>query len=138
MTVGESLIKWLHKFGNIEEIETEQLPSEDGSFALFKEPTTTIETFIDGSQDVTVRYYLLARQKAKLNKSRINNQAWMESLEKWVREQNMKRDLPILDDGRESFGVEIAVSSYMAEQSEKTANYQLSVAISYTEGVRNE
>ena len=135
MTVGTSLINWLSLFEDIEGIQTEQLLSDDGSFALFKEPTTTITAFVDGSQDVTVRYYLLARQKAKLDKSRVNNQGWMESLEQWVRQQNRAMNFPVLDQGRECFGVEIAVGSYMAEQTEKTANYQLSVAISYTEGV---
>ena len=136
MTVGESIISWLYTFGNIEVsaiIETDQLDSEAGSYALYKEPTKTVTPYLDGSLDVTERYYFLVRQNSKLNASRVENQAWLESLERWVTTQNRARNLPVLDDERDCWGVGVAVSAYMAEAETDTAAYQMSVEIYYIE-----
>lgn len=138
-TVGQSLIEWLYTFGNIEVdqtviIETDQLDAESGSYGLYKEPTKTVTNFIDGSRDVSERYYFMVRQASKTDKKRINNQLWMEQLERWVYEQNLKRVLPKLDSKRECCGVSIAVSAYMAEAETDTAAYQVSFEIQYTEG----
>ena len=89
MTVSESIIRWLYGFGDIEagdRIETDQLDGEAGSYGLYKQPTKDVVPFVDGSRDVTEYYYLLARQSSKAEASRVDNQAWMESLESWVRQ----------------------------------------------------
>ena len=140
MTVGESLIKWLYTFGNIEIdqtiiIETDQLDAAPGSYGLYKEPTKTITVFVDGSQDVAERYYFMVRQASKTNPDRVSNQTWMEALERWVFEQNLKRNLPKLEGKRQCYGVGIAVSAYMVETETDTAAYQISFEIHYTEGI---
>lgn len=138
MTVGESLIKWLYGFDGFEKddlIETDQLQGETGSYGLYKQPTTNELPFIDGSRQVAEYYYLLTRQSAKANDSRVNNLAWMESLEQWARSQNLKRALPALDGGRRCNSVGIGVSAYMSStEVTGTAEYQVSITINYTEG----
>ena len=61
-------------------IETDQLDGEAGSYGLYKQPTKDVVPFVDGSRDVTEYYYLLARQSSKAEASRVDNQAWMESV----------------------------------------------------------
>lgn len=139
MTVGQSLIEWLYTFGNIEIdqtaiIETDQVDAAAGSYGLYKEPTKTITSFVDGSRDVAERYYLIVRQASKTNPDRVSNQAWMEALERWVFEQNLSQNLPVLDGKRQCYGVSIAVSAYMAETETDTAAYQVSFEINYQEG----
>lgn len=137
MTVGQSVIYWLYGFGNIdarERIETDQLSGEAGSYGLYKQPTTESVAFVDGSRDVTEYYNLLARQASKSDFSRVSNQAWMEALEDWVRQQNQARNLPVLDGGRTCNGIAVSVSAYMIDAAETgTAEYQIAVAINYTE-----
>jgi len=136
MTVGQAIINWLYTLGNIEVdaiIETDQLDASVGSYGIFKEPTRTVTTFVNGTQDVTERYFFMIRQSFKQDVSRISNNAWLDSLERWVRQQNLLRNLPVLDDGRNCYGVAVAVSYYMAETETDTASYQLSVEIKYTE-----
>lgn len=139
MTIGQSIVDWLMEFGDIEAsdtvIETDQLDSRTGSLGLYKQPNKDIMPFVDGSRDVTEYYYLLARQPAKDERSRIATQAWMEALEAWVRQRNTARDLPALDGGRDCYGIEVSVSAYMSDtdDSGRTAEYQISIAIKYME-----
>ena len=136
MTVGESIIQWLYGFGDIEidqRISTDQLGAEEGALALFKEPTKTEHVFLDGSRDVTERYYFLVRQPSQTNSARISNAAWLERLEEWVRQQNLSRNYPKLGNGRLCFSITIGVSAYVMEQQEEDSIYQISVVICYSE-----
>lgn len=136
MTIGESIIQWLYGFGDIEidqRITTDQLGAEEGALALFKEPTKSEVVFLDGSHDVTERYYFLIRQPSQTNSERISNAAWLERLERWVRDQNLKKDYPHLEAGLTCFAIAVAVSAYVMEQKEEESIYQISVAISYSE-----
>ena len=139
MTVGQSIVTWLMEYGDIEAadvpIETDQLSPESESLGLYKQANNTVSPFVDSSRDVTDYYYLLARRPAKDDRSRVDNQAWMEDLEAWVRTRNRSRNLPILDGGRICYGIEISVSAYMSEADTagRTAEYQISIAIKYTE-----
>lgn len=137
MTIGKSLINWLLGFEGFEEadlIETDQLPSESRSYGLYKQATSDVQFYVDGSRNVTDYYYLLARQSSKADKTRIENYEWMERLDRWVLEQNLKRALPALDDNRHCNSVGISVGAYMSEATDTgTAEYQVSIKINYTE-----
>jgi len=134
MTVGESIIQWLYTFGNIDldvKIDTDQLESDTDAMALYKEPTKTTTTDVVGNRDIIERYYLLARQPTQTDGLRLKNQAWMESLEEWVYQQNIINNLPTLDADKTAENIEIAISSYVMEQNEEDSIYQISVAIEY-------
>lgn len=138
MTVGQSIVNWLYTFGNIEinpdvMIETDQLDSAPDSYGLYKQANKVTTPFVDGSSDNSEYYYLLVRQPSKTNAARVDNQAWMESLESWIREQNIARNLPTLEDGKQCYGISVSVSGYMMETESDTAAYQISMKIDYTE-----
>lgn len=139
MTVGQAIVNWLYTFGNIEinpaiVIETDQLDSDAGSYGLYKQATKSTTPYIDGSSDNSEYYYLMVRQPSKTNAVRVDNQAWMEELERWIYEQNIKRNLPELDAPKDCYGISVSVSGYMMETETDTAAYQISLKIDYTEG----
>ena len=139
MTIGQSIVEWLYTFGNIEInpaiiIETDQLDSGADSYGLYKQATRTTTPYIDGTSDNSEFYYLMVRQSSKTNTARIDNQAWMEQLERWIYEQNIDRNLPRLDSPRDCYGISVSVSGYMMETETDTAAYQISLKIDYTEG----
>lgn len=135
MTIGESIVSWLLEFGDIDIIETDQLDSETGSLGLYKQANSQVTEFVDGSRDVTAYYYLLARQPVRDERSRVANQDWAERLERWVRQKNLSRELPELSDNRICYGAAVNVGAYLSEADEgdRTAEYQISIMIKYTE-----
>ena len=137
MTVGESLINWLYTFGDIlitDKIDTDKLEGEDGSLGLYKQATEDITTFVNGSRDITEYYNLLARQATVSDEARINNQSWADSLEAWIREKNLKRQLPALGRGKTCNTVAVSIGAYMSAAAESgSAEYQIAIAINYTE-----
>ena len=138
MTVSRALIEWLYGFGNIdvsERIDTEALAADAQSLGLYKSPQTVVRAYVDGSRNVTAHYQFLVKQGAQTNAERVESHAWMEALERWVREQDMARLLPVLDEGRECSRVFVASSFYMASHEGEEAVYQLSLGIQYMERV---
>ena len=141
MTITESITAWLHGYaGGIEAgdlISTDQLaaaPSE--AYGVFKSPGDTVREFVDGSRDVTAHFLFLARQPSQTDGMRVGNQAWLEDFERWVRAENMARNLPQLDESRSCYAVNIAGSFAMETQTESESVYQITLAISYFEEAR--
>ena len=137
MTISESIIQWLRGYsGGIEatdKITTDQLSADGETYAVFKSPGDIIKNFVGGSRDVTAYYLFICRQSSQTNDMRISNQAWMEGLEHWIRAQNLKRKLPDLGQGRTCWGVSIANSYTMQEQTDSGTVYQFSIEINYHE-----
>ncbi len=135
MTISESVIEWLHGYeGGFEligEIKTDQLSEDAESFGVFNTPRDSEVVFVDGSRDVTVHYLFLARQPSQTDDMRQSNQAWLEGLERWIRQQNRLRVLPEMDQGRTCFSVSVTGSYAAEEQNSAETVYQLGVAISY-------
>lgn len=141
MTVSQSLINWLYQFGGIEidqaaMIETDQLDAMPGSYGLYKSAAKTVTPFINGTHDVSEIYDFVLRHSAKTDIDRVNNQAFLENLEKWVRTQNITGNLPEMDEGRACFGVAITSAGYMEATESDTASYQISIKIDYMEGIQ--
>lgn len=147
MTITESITAWLKGWeGGIEVedlISTDQLAAApDEAYGVFKAPGDTATEFVDGSRDVTAHFLFLARQPSQTDGMRVGNQAWLEDFERWVRAQNMARQLPVLDDeednsepfvSRSCYAVSIAGSFSMETQTESESVYQITLAISYFE-----
>ena len=137
MTITESLMKWLRDFdGGVEiddSFDTDQLAASAEAYGLFKSPGDQIMEFVDGSRDVVSYHNLLIRQPSQTESMRQSNQAWMESLQRWVRTQSMTRNLPALDNGCECYAVAVANSFYMQDQTESESVYQINIAVHYTE-----
>lgn len=137
MTITQSVIEWLNGFdGGIEVdegVNTDMLAANAEACGLFRTPGNIATDFVHGGRDVTEHLNLIVRQPSQTESMRRSNQAWMEHLERWVRSQNIRRSLPVLDNGRECFAVAIAGSFYMQEQTETESVYQIAIAVHYTE-----
>lgn len=137
MTITQSIIEWLAGYdGGIEVdegVNTDMLAANAEAYGLFRTPGNVVTEFVHGGRDVTTYLNLIVRQPSQTESMRQSNQAWMEQLERWVREQNMLRRLPHLDDGRECYAVAISNSFYMQEQTETESVYQIAIAVHYTE-----
>ncbi len=134
MTVSKALINWLYGFGDIaidEEISTEQLAAQAEAYGLYKDQQTSIHCYVDGTRDVTAYYLLLARQPAQAERQRQDAQAWLEGLERWVRQKSMAGELPELQHGRECQRVGVSGSFTMQDASTGDAVYQLTLEINY-------
>lgn len=137
MTITQSIIEWLAGYdGGIEVdegVNTDMLAANAEAYGLFRTPGNVVTEFVHGGRDVTTYLNLIVRQPSQTESMRRSNQAWMEQLERWVREQNMRRSLPHLNGGRECYAVAIANSFYMQEQTETESVYQIAIAVHYTE-----
>lgn len=137
MTISESIIEWLRGYsGGIEatdRITVDQLSAQDETYGVFKAPGDVVTQYIGGAKDVTAYYLFVARQPSQTNAMRISNQGWMEGLERWIHDQNIARDLPVLEGKRHCWGISIANSYTTQEQDNDGTVYQFSVAINYSE-----
>ncbi len=134
MTVSSALKQWLYNFPSIaidERIDTELLQANPVAYAMAKEPTTEIESFVDGSQLRTEYYMFNVRQSVQEEAKRISNDEFMEALETWIDEQNFEGNLPNL--GNKKYAEEVSVSSsfYLFENDEYNGVYTITIAIKY-------
>lgn len=135
VTVGECLKKWLGEYENadIEELATDFIEGENGSFAIYKAPNNTVIFYNDGSSLITEYYQFFARQPTQIDKERIGNQQFMSDLEKWVEEKDINEEYPDLFvvGNLTCVGISIENSAAVTSQEENNAIYQISIALQY-------
>lgn len=134
MTVSSSLKQWLYNYPNIEideRIDTELLEANPVAYAMAKEPTAEIESFLDGSQERTEYYMFRVRQSIQEEAKRISNDEFMENLETWIDEQNFEGNLPNLGDKKYAEEVSVSSSFYLFENDEENGVYTITIAIKY-------
>lgn len=134
MTVAQALKQWLYSFSGIEideRIDTEILEANPVAYAMAKEPTTEIESFIDGSQLRTEYYMFNVRQSIQEEVKRITNDEFMENLETWIDEQNFEGNLPDLGEKKHTESVSVSSSFYLFENNEENGVYTITIAIKY-------
>jgi len=135
-TVSESIITWLCGYSGIasaDTVSTDQVGEEAVSMGLLKAPGRNETVFVDGSRDVSDFYLFRAKRAAQQNDMRVDNQAWLEGLEAWVRECNFTGTLPQLSGGRLCYALRVSESSYQIEASETEITYQIGLEITYFE-----
>ena len=137
MTVTQSVIEWLHGFGGGIEVDegvsTDQLAAAAEAYGMFRTPGDISIDFVHGGRDVITYLNFIVRQPSQTESMRRSNQAWMEQLQSWVREMNIQRSLPLMDNGCECYAVAIANSFSVQDQTETEAVYQITIAVHYTE-----
>lgn len=134
MTVSSSLKQWLLNFPSMtidDSIDTELLQANPVAYAMAKEPTAEIESFIDGSQLRTEYYMFNVRQYVQEESKRISNDEFMENLETWIDEQNFEGNLPNLGDKKHTEEVSVSSSFYLFENDEENGVYTITIAIKY-------
>lgn len=132
MTVSESLIVWLMSYDRaVESIDTDILSASTTSYALTKEPTVNIKTYISGKTERTEYYQLTARLESQLNAERKSNASWLEGLEQWIEIQKFNDNMPIIS-GCTVSDVFISTSYYMGRTAEDNSLYSLTIGIRYS------
>ena len=129
MTVSQSVITWLNKFEE-KAVSTDIQPAKVNSYSLIKEPIINKKTFISGRVRATEHYTLMARLDSQMDSSRVENNAWGEKLEEWVREMCKKKDLPVIDDATVQ-SVNITTPFYLGKSEANESVYQLTISITY-------
>ena len=129
ITVSQSVIKWLKEFEK-SSINTDIQPAKVNSYSLVKEPIINKKTFISGRVRATEHYTLMARLESQIDVSRVENNAWGESLEQWVYEKNKKKELPELE-GANVQSVAVTTPFYLGKSEANESVYQLTISITY-------
>ena len=135
-SVAESLVTWLLGYSGIltaERVDTDQVGDEAVSMGVLKAPGRNVTTFVDGSKDVTAYFLFRAKRAGQEDEMRVDNQAWLEGLETWVREQSLARSLPSLSGGRACYAVAVSESAYLLEATDAEIVYQIGLEVSYSE-----
>ena len=129
MTVSQSVIAWLNKFEQ-KSVNTDIQPAKVNSYSLVKEPIINKKAFISGRVRATEHYTLMARLESQMDSSRVENSAWGEKLEEWVRDMCKKKDLPVID-GATVQSVNITTPFYLGKSEVNESVYQLTISITY-------
>lgn len=134
MTVSENIIEWLKTFNpsdywNMPEIDTDLQAGRVASYSLLKEPIVNVKHYLSGKEEHDEFYQLSARLESQENLDRVDNGAWLEALEKWVREQNKAKNFPNIAGITR---VEISSSFSMGRVDANTSLYSLTIKVKYT------
>lgn len=129
MTVSQSVITWLNKFEE-KAVSTDIQPAKVNSYSLVKEPIINKKTFISGRVRATEHYTLMARLDSQMDSSRVENNAWGEKLEEWVRDMCKKKDLPVIDNATVQ-SVNVTTPFYLGKSEANESVYQLTISITY-------
>lgn len=137
MTVSESIINWLkgfkpQEYWNMKSIQTDIHPAKEFSYSLAKEPTQNVKSFISGKKIITGYYTIHARLPSQENADRVDNAAWGELLEKWITEQNQKKQFPEIE-GATVNKVSVTTPFYLGTTETSDSIYQMTVSINYVE-----
>ena len=137
MSITESIIAWMQGFSGgitiMDDISVDQLAAMNESMGIFKSPGDEVVEYIGGARDVTSRFLFLICQPSQTNAMRMENQQWLESFERWVRDQNRARNIPKLSTGRECSAIYVSNSFAIQQQSDSETIYQITVTINYFE-----
>lgn len=131
MDISQNLLKWLKKCPYVDDVEQFDINmlNADESVGLFKQPTTDILEFVDGSKIVTDHYYFLFKKSAQLKAERFSNEEYLRNIEEWVNEQEENGKYPDIGYPVE----EIALSNgyYMMNYENEEATYQVMLYLQY-------
>lgn len=132
MSAIESIIQWLYGFpeiGAAERITPDML--EEGDMSLAALPEDSVTAYMDGTRDITMYAMFRVRQSGRTHGERMDAQAFMDALSRWVWAGNLAGDLPRLDGGREAQSVRVSQSPYMLETDGGEAVYQIGIEMNY-------
>lgn len=131
MTVSENIIEWLKTFDPqaMPNIDTDLQAGGVATYSLLKEPTVNVKHYLSGREEHDEYYQLSARLETLENADRVDNGAWLESLEAWVREQNNSKNFPNITGITR---IEISSSFSMGSVDNHTSIYSLTIKVKYT------
>ena len=132
MTVSESVIRWLKGFdaSRLKSINTDMLAADVKSYALIKEPTQNVQSFLSGRKVITEHFTLMARLPSKTNSTRIDTSGFGEALEDWINEQDSTGNYPKVEDAKVQ-KISVTTPFFLGKSEENDSLYQLTIAIKY-------
>lgn len=139
MNISKQVLEWLKEcpyIGDISSFDMNLLQSKDGSAALFKQPSVTVQEFIDGSKQITEYYYFLFNKAAQIKTERLENEEYLRKIEDWIDEQEYNGNYP--DIGHPVDAVSMSNGYYMISFEGNEAKYQLTLGIQYRKEVTND
>lgn len=134
MTVSEAIVNWLKTFKSEEHPAMKHIDTDfmhgNVDYVLMKEPVQNVKKFISGTEIHTEYYQFRARLPAQTNDDAVDNGAWMQALEEWVKEQNKKKQFPALQGAKvQQIGISTPYSSGKNNAGE--ALYTLTIFMKY-------
>lgn len=135
MTVSESIISWLKEFDSAENsgmnrIDTEQQSSKVDSYSIVRAPVQNVKSYLSGNKVYTDHYTFQARLSSQTDPDRIDNNEFGESLEVWVKEQNINGNFPKIADATVQ-SVSVQTPFYVGKTGDNSNVYQMTIAIKY-------
>lgn len=88
------------------------------------------ESFTDGAALMQFQFAIASREAYNERKN-MDNTAFFDMLHRWIVTESRKRNLPILDDGRDSQFVEVITAPYVYSAEDSTAIYQIECRLVY-------
>ncbi len=132
MTVSESIIKWLKTFDSEEglKIDTEQQSSKVDSYSLVRAPVQNVKNYLSGKKVYTDHYTFQARLATQTDPDRIDNNAFGEALEDWVKKKDALGEYPVIT-GAKVQSVGVTTPFYVGKTGDNSNVYQMTIAIKY-------
>lgn len=134
MTVSGAVINWLKSFdadeaGKILHIDTE-LMHGNVDYALVKEPVRNEKESVLGDKTITDHYTLQARLPNTTNADSVDNNEFMEALERWVEKCDAARNYPEIPDSKVT-SIGISTPFFVGMNGQDYSIYQMTILVVY-------
>lgn len=138
MTLIESVRAWLKTYPPLTagRLNVDFLPEKARTYSVDVTPCReTIKAYLDGSALKQFDFVLASRDYHSGDAAQnLDNLGFYESFARWVEEQNRRRALPVLDQGRCARWVEVTASGYpFLVDDHGTARYQVQLKMVYSQ-----
>lgn len=102
-------------------------------YGLFKSPTRTLVSNIDGSCEVTEHYQFFAKQAGVSEVDRKDSDEFLENLTYWVDDYSTQYEYPPIDGNRVVTNISMTGCPYSLEvDNNNEVVYQIALSITYT------
>lgn len=136
MSLIESVKAYIAKYAGLETgapLWVDYLGDQPTGYAIIPLPgTKVVEQYLDGG---SLREFPFAFQSMELTadeQERIDNIGFYEAFSDWIEEQDVKRDFPVLAEGKTPLRIEALGWAFVYETSEsETAVYRIQCKLTY-------
>lgn len=141
MTVIESIRNFIKECPYLEEFEgairigVDYLDKESTTYSIEKVPCNPIiKKYVDGSCKKQGLFIFSSRESYSPDVfNNLDNINFYEKFAEWIEEMNIKGELPLLDENRESEKLEVTSNGYAFQTDVDKARYQIQLRLIYLE-----
>lgn len=135
--VIEKLIDFIESCPLLEEfnVKTDYCAEDAISYCIEVSPSAkTLNTYIDGSKEQQLSFTFSSKEvMSDYDDTNMYNTIFYEKFAKWIEEQNMYGNLPLLDDGYESISIEVISHGYVIQSESDRGRYVMQMKFKYFE-----